>query len=66
MEDKHMKEFSLSAFLLVTGFCFFFFSKVLFALDRTDLPLFTWIGVVAIIAGSISSIRSLVVKPHKK
>lgn len=65
MEDKDMKEFSWTAFLLVTGFCFFFFSKILQALDGTHIPLFTWIGVIAIVAGSVNSIRTLMERPSK-
>ncbi|MBI5856172.1 MAG: hypothetical protein HZB42_00875 [Sphingobacteriales bacterium] len=66
MEDKDLKEFSWTAFLLVTGFSFFFFSKILQKLDGTDLPLFSWIGVIAIVAGSLNSIRSMMEKAEKK
>ena len=59
MEDKEMKRFSRNAFLLVTGFSFLSFSKLLDYLDGTRLPFFTWIGLTAIIAGSFSSIWSL-------
>ena len=66
MEDKEMKKFSLTAFLMVTGFSFFLFGKLLTALDGTHLPLFTWIGVLAIVAGSINSIRTLMEKTEEK
>ncbi|HEY6062250.1 MAG TPA: hypothetical protein VIV35_01505 [Chitinophagaceae bacterium] len=59
MEDKEMKEFSLTAFFLVTGFSSFAFSKILQLLDGTQIPAFTWIGIIAILAGSLNSIRSL-------
>lgn len=65
MEDKDLKEFSWSAFFLVTGFCFFFFSKILHALDGANLRIFTWIGIIAIVTGSVSSIRTLIEKPEK-
>jgi len=59
MEDRSFKEFSWTAFFLVTGFSFFIFSKLLQFLDGTHLPLFSWIGVIAIVIGSVNSIRSL-------
>jgi hypothetical protein len=39
MEDKEMKEFSRTAFFLVTGFSFIVFSKVHQFLNRSPLPL---------------------------
>ena len=66
MEDKDIKEFSWTAFLLVTGFSFFFFGKVLQVLDGTHIPAFTWVGVIAIVAGSVNSIRTLMEKTEKK
>ena len=65
MEDKEMKQFSRNAFLLVTGFSFLAFSKLLDYLDGTRLPFFTWIGLIAIVAGSISSIWSLKSKTER-
>ena len=59
MEDKEMKEFSWTAFLLVTGFSFILFSKILRLLDGTRLPAFTWIGVVTILIGSLHFIVTL-------
>ena len=59
MEDKEMKEFSRTAFFLVTGFSFIVFSKMLRFLNRAPLPLFTWIGVIAIIVGSLHCIATL-------
>jgi hypothetical protein len=59
MEDKEMKEFSVTAFFLVTGFSFIVFSKALRLLNRTPLPLFTWIGVIAIMIGSVYCIATL-------
>ena len=59
MEDKEMKDFSWTALFLVTGFCFFAFSKLLQLLDGTHLPVFTWIGVIAILLGSLNYIRTL-------
>ncbi len=56
MEDKELKEFSWTAFFLVTGFSFFAFSKILQWLDGTRLPVFSWIGVFAILVGSLNSI----------
>ena len=62
MEDKEMKEFSWTAFFLVTGFCFFAFGKILQLLDGVQLPVFTWIGIIAVLAGSLNSIRTLMEK----
>ncbi|HMK24431.1 MAG TPA: hypothetical protein VK483_00275 [Chitinophagaceae bacterium] len=59
MEDKEMKEFSRTAFFLVTGFSFIVFSKVLRFLNRAPLPIFTWIGVIAIMIGSLYFIATL-------
>jgi len=52
MEDKAMKQFSWTAFFLVTGFSFFLFSKLLLFLDGTPLPVFTWVGIFAIVVGT--------------
>ena len=59
MEDKEMKEFSRTAFFFVTGFSFIVFSKILKLLNRAPLPLFTWIGVIAIMIGSLYYIATL-------
>lgn len=59
MEDKEMKQFSWNAFLLVTGFSFLLFSKLMDYLDGTRIPFFTWIGVTAISIGSLRTIWSL-------
>jgi predicted ABC-type exoprotein transport system permease subunit len=66
MDDKETKEFSWTAILLVTGFSFFFFSKILQWLDGTPLPVFTWIGIIAVLLGSLNSIVSLKEKSEKK
>ena len=51
MEDNEMKKFSRTAFFLVTGFCFSLFNTVLQLLDRTREPVFTWIGIAALMTG---------------
>jgi predicted ABC-type exoprotein transport system permease subunit len=66
MEDKGMKEFSLTALFLVTGLCFFIFSKALQFIDGTHLPVFTWIGVLCILIGSLNSIRTLMEGTEEK
>jgi hypothetical protein len=66
MEDNEMKKFSWTAFFLVTGFSFFMFSKLMDFLDGTQLPVFTWIGVLAIVIGFLSMIGSLKQKPEEK
>jgi len=66
MDDRNLKEFSWTAFFLVTGFSFFIFSKLLQFLDGTHLPLFSWIGVLAIVIGSLNSIRLLAERPGKE
>lgn len=64
MEDKEMKQFSWTAFFLVTGFSFFMFSKMMMFLDGTNLPIFTWIGILTIAIGSLRAVRSLKMKGH--
>lgn len=66
MDDRNLREFSWTAFFLVTGFSFFIFSKLLQFLDGTHLPVFSWIGVIAIVIGSLSSIRSLTERHGKE
>ncbi|NOT49806.1 MAG: hypothetical protein HOP10_00840 [Chitinophagaceae bacterium] len=66
MEDNEMKQFSWTAFFLVTGFSFFMFSKLMFFLDGTQLPVFTLIGILAIAIGCFSMIRSIKHKPEEK
>jgi predicted membrane channel-forming protein YqfA (hemolysin III family) len=65
MEDKEMKEFSWTAFFVVTGFSFILFSKILHLLDGTRLPIFTWAGIIAIMTGSFYFIVTLKEKPDK-
>jgi hypothetical protein len=65
MEDNEIKDFSRTAFFLVTGFSFFFFSKTLQWLDKTREPVFAWIGIVAIIIGLLNGIVTLKEKPGK-
>jgi hypothetical protein len=59
MEEKELKKFSLTALFLVTGICFFIFGKVLWIIDGTRLPLFTRVGFIAILFGSLNMIRNL-------
>ncbi len=59
MEDKELKEFSWTAFFLVTGFSCFLFSKMMLFLDGTPLPIFTWIGIAGIVIGSIRGITTV-------
>lgn len=66
MEDKEMKQFSWTAFFLVTGFSFFMFSKMMLFLDGTNLPVFTWLGILAIAIGSIRAVRSLNSRPEER
>ena len=65
MEDNEIKDFSRTAFFLVTGFSFILFSKILQILDRARLPVFNWIGVFAIMIGSLYCIVTLKEKPGK-
>lgn len=60
-----MKEFSWTAFYVVTGFSFILFSKILHLLDGTPLPVFNWIGAIAIIMGSLYYIVTLKEKSEK-
>ena len=65
MEDNEMKEFSWTAFYVVTGFSLILFSKILQVLDGTPLPAFNRIGVIAIILGSLYYIVTLKGKSEK-
>ena len=66
MEDKQMKDFSWTAFFLVTGFSFFMFSKLLWMLDGTPLPVFTWLGIVAILIGALRILLSRKQSPEEQ
>jgi hypothetical protein len=66
MEDKDLKKFSLTALFFVTGICFFVFGKALWIIDGTRLPLFTRIGIIAILLGSLNMIRSLLQKTKEE
>jgi hypothetical protein len=66
MEDKQMKDFSWTAFFLVTGLSFFLFSKLLWMLDGTPLPVFTWLGIASIAIGSFRIILSLNQSPEEQ
>jgi predicted ABC-type exoprotein transport system permease subunit len=65
MKDKELNEFSLTALFLVTGFCFFSFSKILQYLDGSHTPIFTWVGVFGILIGSLSGIRTSMEKSDR-
>lgn len=65
MNDKETDQFSWTALFLVTGFSFFVFSKTLQYLDGSHMPAFTWIGVIAILIGSLNSIRTSMEKSGK-
>jgi predicted membrane channel-forming protein YqfA (hemolysin III family) len=65
MEDKEMKEFSWTAFFLVTGFSLILFSKVLQFLDGTRLPILTWIGIGTILIGALHFLMTLKEKSEK-
>ena len=65
MEDNELKDFSRTAFFLVTGFSFFFFSMALQWLDKTREPVFTWIGIFAITIGLLNGIVRIIEKPEK-
>jgi predicted ABC-type exoprotein transport system permease subunit len=62
MEDKELDKFSWTAFFLVTGFCSFSFSKIFYYLDGSQLPIFTWIGVISFLTGMLNSFRTLIMK----
>ena len=59
MEDKDLKRFSLTALFFVTGICFFVFGKAIWFIDGTRLPLFSRVGFLAILFGSLNMIRGL-------
>jgi hypothetical protein len=66
MEDKELKKFSLTALLFVTGISFFIFSKALWLIDGIRLPLFNWIGVIAVLSGSLNMIFSMLIRSKEK
>lgn len=59
MDDKDLIKISWPVFLLVTGFCFLLFSKVLYWLEGYSQPVFNWIGFIAIAVGLLTVIYSL-------
>jgi hypothetical protein len=66
MEDKEMKRFSLTAVLIVTGISFLIFSKTLWMIDGFRLPLFNWVGVIAILSGVLNMVRNRLVRCKEK
>ncbi|MGH2552113.1 MAG: hypothetical protein ACRDEB_00260 [Chitinophagaceae bacterium] len=58
MDDQDLEKISWPSFLIVTGFCFLLFNTLLRWLEGTRQPLFNWIGIVAIITGSLMAILS--------
>jgi hypothetical protein len=66
MEEKELKKFSLTALLFVTGISFFIFSKALWLIDGTRLPLFNWIGIIAVLLGLLNMIRNMMTKSEEK
>lgn len=66
MEDKDIKQFSWTAFFLVTGISFFLFSKLMLFLDGTKLPVFTVIGIITLAIGLFRMVTGLQRAPEKK
>ena len=62
MEEKEMREFSLPALLLVTGFCFLSFALVLRVLDGVNMKLFFMIGFITFVSGFITGVFILIDK----
>jgi hypothetical protein len=54
--DENKKNFALTELFVVTGCCFLAFSFLLRIIDGTILPVFTWIGAVSLLLGSINFI----------
>ena len=65
MKDKEMDKFFWIALFLVTGFCFFLFNKILLFLNGTSLPVFSWIGIIALLIGFFISIGTFPEKSEK-
>jgi len=65
MKDKQIDRFSWTALFLVTGFSFFVFSKMLKFLTGSQLPVFTWIGIISLVIGFIISIISFLQKSER-
>jgi hypothetical protein len=57
MKDKKKQESLWTVFYLITGACFFTFSKVVQFLEGTNLTVFTRIGLIALLLGSLNKIR---------
>jgi uncharacterized membrane protein YgdD (TMEM256/DUF423 family) len=66
MEDKEMKQFSWTAFFLVTGLSFFMFSKLMQFLDGSKLPVFTVIGIITFAIGLFRMITGSKRVPEEK
>jgi hypothetical protein len=58
MEEKELKKFSLTALFFVTGICFLIFTKALWLIDGTRLPVFSAIGYIAILLGIFNMLRN--------
>ena len=56
MEEKEVSIFSLTALLLVTGFCFLSFALALKILDGVTNKLFIWTGIICLASGVLTSL----------
>jgi hypothetical protein len=66
MEDKELRKFSRTAFFLVTGLSFILFSKIVQLLDGARLQIFTLIGILAIMVGSLNGFVKFMERAEEK
>jgi hypothetical protein len=62
MEEKEMKEYSLTNLLLVTGTCCLAFTAIMKILDGTTLSIFLFTGIVSLGLGILGLLGRLLFK----
>ncbi|MBM3417059.1 MAG: hypothetical protein FJY20_11610 [Bacteroidetes bacterium] len=62
MEEKEMREFSLTHLLLVTGVCSLAFTAIMKILDGTTLSIFLFTGIVSLGLGTLGLLGRLFFK----
>jgi hypothetical protein len=61
-EIKEMRDFSLAALLLVTGFCFLLFTWIIKFLEGLFIQAFLWIGLTTFILGLLAGAVILIAR----
>jgi len=66
MEKKEIREFSIPAMLLVTGFCFLSFALVLRILDGVSMKFFRRTGFIIFLSGVLTGVHILIDKKKRR